>query len=154
MPPPGEDRIVTVLPIRFSNSLSPNIHIHQYPLLTRPLQVPPSAAQSGKKIKARIKPKASRMEVHVPVDVRPEVWNKERGEELGYARAKDDAEKNADEKESTDHRLTEVRMRSERIQNRGAYVLGVVRDGALHTLHLRLIYQRYIDYRTTPSSPN
>ncbi|KAI5121331.1 hypothetical protein M0805_003798 [Coniferiporia weirii] len=130
-----DDPIVSVLPIHLSTALLPNIHLHQFPLLTRPLQVPPSAAQSGKKIRARLKPKASRLEVHVPVDIRPEVWNKERGMELGQARTTDDAEKNLDSKEkdtAADQRLSEVRMRSEQIPNKGAYMLGIVRDGHIH----------------------
>lgn len=126
-----DDPIVSVLPIHLSNSLEPNIHLHQFPLLTRPLQVPPSAAQSGKKIKVRLKPQVARLEVHVPVDTRPEVWNKERGEELGKARVQDDAEKNMDAKstEAADQRLTETRLRSEQITSRGCYMLGIVRDG-------------------------
>ncbi|KLO20576.1 hypothetical protein SCHPADRAFT_918061 [Schizopora paradoxa] len=131
---PEVDPLVSVLPIHLSNALSPNLHIYQYPLLTRPLQVPPSAAQSGKKIRARIKPKSSRVEVHVPIDLRPEVWNKERGEDLGRARIQDDQENGLDSKaaEAADPRLTEVRMRSEQIQHRGAYMLGIIRDGHLH----------------------
>lgn len=127
-----DDPLVSVLPIHLSDALAPNIHLHQFPLLTRPLQVPPSAAQSGKKIRARIKPKAARLEVHVPVDTRPEVWNKEKGQELGHARTTDDAEKSMESrkgKEPADERLTEVRMKSEQIPGKSAYMLGIVRDG-------------------------
>lgn len=133
---PEDDPVVSVLPIHLSTSLSPNVHLHQFPLLTRPLQVPPSAAQSGKKIRARLKQKSARLEVHVPVDTRPEVWNKERAQELGQARIVDDAEKDMiskQEKDSNvDPRLTEVRMRSEQVPSKGAYMLGIVRDGQLH----------------------
>ena len=133
MSEPSADPVVAVLPIHLSTTLSPNIHLHQFPLLTRPLQVPPSAAQSGKKIHARLKPKAARIEVHVPMDTRPEVWNKDRGQELGQARAIDDAERSTESKKgkesTTDQRLAEVRMRSEQIPQKGAYMLGIVRDG-------------------------
>lgn len=130
-----DDPIVSVLPIRISDALSPNIHLHQYPLLTRSLQVPPAAAQSGKKIRARLKPKSARLEVHVPTDTRAEVWNRERGEELGQARLTDDAEKNAQSKKGgNDPRLTEMRLQSEKIEKRGAYMLGIVRDG-MHKKH-------------------
>ncbi|KAH8120094.1 DNA-directed RNA polymerase III subunit Rpc5 [Phellopilus nigrolimitatus] len=132
----NDDPVVSVLPIHLSTSLLPNIHLHQFPLLTRPLQIPPSAAQSGKQIRARLKPKAARLEVHVPVDIRPEVWNKERGQEYGQARATDDAEKSLESKKgkepAADQRLSEVRMRSEQVSSRGAYMLGIVRDGHLH----------------------
>lgn len=130
-----EDELVTVLPIHYSDSLSPNVQILQYPLLTRPLEVPPHAADSGKKIKARLKPGVRRLEVHVPVDTRPEVWNKERAIELGAARAEDDKEKNQEptgklkQREGEEPRLTEIRMRSEEIPQTGVYMLGIVRDG-------------------------
>ncbi|THH03229.1 hypothetical protein EW145_g6424 [Phellinidium pouzarii] len=131
-----DDPVVSVLPIHLSTALFPNIHLHQFPLLTRPLQVPPSAAQSGKKVRARLKHKAARLEVHVPVDTRPEVWNKERGQELGQARTTDDSEKDMDSKKEkapvADQHLSEVRLRSEQIPNKGAYMLGIVRDGHIH----------------------
>jgi hypothetical protein len=87
------DEIVSVLPIHYSDVLSPNIHIHQFPLLNRPLQVPPTAAASGKFIKARLKPNSRRLEIHVPVDTRPEVRNLERSKQLGAARLEDDRDK-------------------------------------------------------------
>jgi len=133
----SEDRLISVLPVRYSNALAPNIHIHQFPLLTRPLQVPPSAAASGKRIRARLKPGVRRIEVHVPVDTRAEVWNAERSRDLGKARVDDDKEKNQEmqkvkQREGDEPRLAEVRMRSERITQMGTYVLGIVRDGQLH----------------------
>lgn len=132
---PEDDQLVSVLPIHFSNVLVPNLQFHQFPLLTRPLQVPPSAAASGKRIKARLKTDARRFEIHVPVDTRPEVWNAEKSKELGSARAEDDKEKNQEQvkskqREGEEPRLTEVRLHSERAPQMGAYVLGIVRDGA------------------------
>lgn len=130
-----DDQLVTVLPIHYSNALDGNIHLHQFPLLTRPLQVPPSASASGKRIRARLKPGVRRLEIHVPVDTRPEVWNTERSKELGTARDVDDREKNqpsvpkGKQREGEGPRLSEIRMRSEPVPQTGAYVLGVVREG-------------------------
>ena len=128
-----EDQLLSVLPIHFNNKLAPHVQLHQYPLLTRPLQVPPLAAASGKRITARLKPNTKRFELHLPVDTRPEVWNAERSKELGAARVEDDKEKNQETKqkqrEGEEHRLTEVRLKSEHVPQVGAYVLGVVRDG-------------------------
>jgi DNA-directed RNA polymerase-3 subunit RPC5 len=136
------DRIVSVLPIHLSNNLAPNLHLHQFPLLNRPLDVPPSAAISGKRIRARLKPTARRLEVHVPVDPRPEVWNAERSKELGAERMEDDYEKNqvsgSKLKEGEEPRLSEVRYRSEEIPHVGAYMLGVVRDGELLVYFVRM----------------
>jgi len=154
-----EDELVTVLPVHYSNSISPNIQILQYPLLTRPLEVPPSAAASGKRIKARLKPNVRRLEVHVPVDTRPEVWNKERASDFGAARLEDDKEKNQEttgtgkmkQEEPDKTRIGDVRMRSEEIPQAGSYMLGIVRDGRLHLHPVSETHQlrptlTYIDY--------
>ena len=133
-----DDEIIASLPIHYSNRRSPNIHIHQFPLLTRPLQAPPSALASGKRVTARIKPQTRRLEVHVPADSRPEVWNIERTKELGAAQAEDDRERNqGKDDEGNEPRLSEVRLRSEEIPQRGMYMLGIVRAGSslLHIQH-------------------
>ncbi|KAF7306737.1 hypothetical protein MIND_00465400 [Mycena indigotica] len=130
-----EDEVISRIPIRFSNALSSKVQIHQFPLLTRALQVPPSAAASGKRISARIKPVVGRLEVHIPADTRAEVWNGERARELGAARVEDDREKNQEittKGRADEPRLSEVRMRSEPIEQPGTYMLGIMRDGQLH----------------------
>ena len=128
-----EDEVVSILPIHYSDRLSPNVHIHQFPLLNRPLQVPPSATVSGKRIRARVKPASRKIEIHVPVDARPEVWNHEKSKDLGTARHEDDHEKNQEDemkqREGGGPRLADSRLRSDAIPQCGAYMLGVVRDG-------------------------
>ncbi|KAF9499791.1 hypothetical protein BDN71DRAFT_63844 [Pleurotus eryngii] len=128
-----DDRLIDVLPIRFSNALSPKVVVHQFPLLTRPLQVPPSAA-AGKTISARIKPSARRTEIHVPADTRPEVWSDEKAKQLGAARVTDDLEKSKETKASEEQepRLAEARLSSEQIAHRGTPMLGMIRNGELH----------------------
>lgn len=143
-----EDPIETTMPIYLSGSLKDSLHLFQYPLMSRPLEVPPSAASTGKRIKARHKPKNGRYEVHLPNDTREEVWNVERGKDLGQARAEEDAEEVGNNEESSksrrrDHeregrdreekRLGEVRLRSEKTTDTGVYMLGVIRDGEYHT---------------------
>ncbi|GJJ09479.1 hypothetical protein Clacol_003702 [Clathrus columnatus] len=133
----SDDPIVAILPVLFTTTLAPNLHLHQFPLLYRSLQVPPSASESGKRIRSRYKPRSGRLEVQVPVDVRKEVWNPDKGLEFGRARAEEDAERSFSERKKvrqtdTEHRLNDVRLRSERIAERGDYMLGIVRDGRLH----------------------
>jgi DNA-directed RNA polymerase-3 subunit RPC5 len=129
----SQDEIVGILPIHYSNGHTSNVQIHQFPLLTRPLQAPPSAILSGKSITARIKSDVHRLEVHVPADSRPEVWNVDRTKVLGAARAEDDREKNQDlrvkGREVEEPRLSEIRLRSEEIPQRGVHMLGIVRNG-------------------------
>jgi DNA-directed RNA polymerase-3 subunit RPC5 len=74
------------------------------------------------------------LEIHVPADTRPGFWNADRARELGAARTDDDRDKNQElgknkQREGEEPRLAEVRMRSEQIPQKGAYMLGIVRDG-------------------------
>lgn len=139
----SDAEIISVLPICYSTAQFPNTHMHQFPLLTRPLQVPPSAVLSGKRITARIKPKVRRLEVHLPADTRSEVWNVERSKELGAARGEDDREKNQEtkgkEREGEELRLSEIRMQSEEVPQKSSYMLGIVRNGE-HDLLIKLYY--------------
>ena len=125
-----EDEIVDVLPIHFSTRLDPGVQLHQFPLLTRSLQAPPAALASGKRITARIKPQVRKLEIHVPTDPRPDVWNADRAKQYGAAQVEDDHEKlqNKEDTES-DPRLSEVRLKSEQIVQKGSYMLGIIRDG-------------------------
>lgn len=134
-----DDPVVNVLPIHFSNTREPYLQIHQFPLLNRPLQTPPSAALSGKRIRARIKPNARRLEIHVPADTREGFWNSEKGRDHGAGRIDDDRDKNQElhkgkQREGEEPRLGEVRMRSEHIPQKGSYMLGVVRNGNCHSV--------------------
>ena len=136
-----DDELLASLPIHLTNNLGNNVHLHQFPLLTRPLEVPPSARNAGKRISARIKPGVRRLEIHVPADVRPEVWNAEKAKELGAARLENDRENSQEPKmklrEGEEPRLSEVRLRSEEIPHRGVYMIGVVRDGEVYILFKR-----------------
>ncbi|KAG8831917.1 hypothetical protein FRC17_002361 [Serendipita sp. 399] len=122
----GDDPVVSVIPIQLSSVLDPNLQLHQYPLSSRPLAVPPSARDAGKAITARIKPMAERIEVHVPFDTREEVWNQRRGFEYGDARREEDGKKPSSREE---HRLEELRLRSEKVPHRGTYMIGLLRGG-------------------------
>ncbi|KAF9229454.1 hypothetical protein BS17DRAFT_771488 [Gyrodon lividus] len=139
------DELISVLPIHYSDILSPNVHVHQFPLLTRPLQTPPSATITGKRIRARVKLVSRKFEIHVPVDTRPEVWNQEKSKEFGAVQREDDREKNQEDqtkqREGEEPRLMENRLRSEQIPQLGAYILGAVRDGRLHLLPISETHQ-------------
>ncbi|KAF8308899.1 hypothetical protein DL93DRAFT_2170782, partial [Clavulina sp. PMI_390] len=87
---PEEDELVASIPIYYSEHLHPNIHLHQFQLQNRPLEVSPAARDAGKVITARSKPKIGRYEIHIPNDVRPMVWNAARGRALGDARYQED----------------------------------------------------------------
>jgi DNA-directed RNA polymerase-3 subunit RPC5 len=131
-PNQAHDELVAVLPIHLTNALAPSLQLHQFPLLSRPLQVPPSAKLSGKRISGRIKPDIRRLELHVPADTRTEVWNTEKARSLGAAQIDDDIEKKQERqkpREGEEPRLNEIRLQNEQIPQRGAQMLGVMRDG-------------------------
>ncbi|KZS92926.1 hypothetical protein SISNIDRAFT_549959 [Sistotremastrum niveocremeum HHB9708] len=149
-----EDTIEAVLPVYYSNTSDPNIHLYQFPLLERPLHIPPAAAASGKIITARHKQSIARTEIHVPLDTRQEVWNPERGRELGQARHGSDkanAPPDRNARDDPNPRLTEVRLRSELVPSKGDYMLGILHGNAIHLHPLQQVHQlrpslEYLDF--------
>lgn len=141
------DEVVNVLPIHYSDAPGQNVHVHQFPLLRRPLQIPPSAALTGKRIRARVKTVSRKLEIHVPVDTRPDVWSQEKSKTFGAARLEIDREQNLDmgkakqREVEDDPRLTEVQLQSEQITQKGVYMLGIVRDGRLHLVPISQTHQ-------------
>jgi len=129
--PMDDDEIISVLPVHYSNKLGTDLQLHQFPLQVRPLQVPPTAAASGKRISARVKPNVRRIEIQVPNDTRPDVWNPQRAKDFGAAQLDDDREKNQDQRsrEGQEPRLSEVRLKSEEISQHGVHMLGVLHEG-------------------------
>ncbi|KIO31197.1 hypothetical protein M407DRAFT_68288 [Tulasnella calospora MUT 4182] len=152
---PDNDEIVSSIPIHISRSLAPHIHLHQFPLLTRPLEVPESARVTGKRMKARAKPEAGRYEIHAPVDTRSAMWNAEQAKEYGAARVEEDAEERRlegrrkyesdedeeEEKKKNAKTLKETRLRSERVKAKGDYFVGVLRDGQLYLHPISQVHQ-------------
>jgi DNA-directed RNA polymerase-3 subunit RPC5 len=149
-----EDPLIGLLPVHFSNALSLDVQIHQFPVLSRSLRIPPSFASTCPSVQARIKPKVGKIEVHVPVDTRPDVWNAETAKVLGTARAEDDRDKNQEVvkgREGGDElMLKEVRMQSERTPPKGAYMLAVVREG---TFCLSIL-SCHVDHFSRSTSPS
>ncbi|EJU01864.1 hypothetical protein DACRYDRAFT_107599 [Dacryopinax primogenitus] len=146
------DAPIATIPIHLSNRLAPNLSIHQFPLLTQ-LRVPASAEAAGRKIKARHKPKSGIVEVRLPLDTREEVYNEERGNELGLGREEEEAESSASgirrkKKSRSDEeihkRLDEVRLVSQSVKGakpRTTNMVGVLRDNTLYLHPLEHTYQ-------------
>ena len=103
----------------------PNLQLYQYPLLRRPLQVPPSAKVAGKKINSRFKPETDFIEIYIPCDTREDLWNKKQGREYGQHRAEEDGQKAISKEE---RRLDDLRPKIERIRDRAVYMVSVIRD--------------------------
>lgn len=152
-------RLLATIPILLSDSLGDDLQLHQFPLLSRPLEVPPSARLAGKKITSRRKNDAGRMEIRLPLDLRQDIWNKERGLELGDARAQDDNPAiPAQQQPGEENRLTHLRLRSELVPDRAAssYMIGVLHENVLHLHPVSEIHQfkpslTYLDVLSRPT---
>jgi DNA-directed RNA polymerase-3 subunit RPC5 len=142
----SDDEVVATLPIYLSPTLNPHLHLFQFPLHTRSLVAPTYATERGKGITARLKEKAGKVEVEVPVDAGSDVWRDEiardygmtqevsdagvvggygfggRGEEEGATKRK---KKSKDDKRWGDR----IRLRSEQVPSTTGYYAGVVHDG-------------------------
>ncbi|EPQ27381.1 uncharacterized protein PFL1_04920 [Pseudozyma flocculosa PF-1] len=173
--PPDSD-LVASLPVYLSNSLldTSSLHLFQYPVFPRerPLPVPFSAASRGLKVSSRWRPKANRVEVDLPLDVREEVYNMDKGADFGVGadlvaqkQARIDAayqgsaaasgsgsgssgyvkkEKQEEERlqrERGPKRLDKTRLDSVDVPKVTNYMVGVIRDQALHLTPLSSVVQ-------------
>lgn len=148
-----DDEVIATLPIYLSPALHPHLHLFQFPLHTKSLVAPSYARDRGKGITARVKEKAGKLEVEVPVDAGVDVWRDDRARELGMThdigngdgdviggygfggRGDDEREaassrKKGKSKSKEDKRWGDtVRLRSEGIPSATGYYAGVVQDG-------------------------
>ncbi|SPO23710.1 related to RPC37 - RNA polymerase III subunit C37 [Ustilago trichophora] len=174
---PPDSELVASLPVYLSKSLlgDSSLHIFQYPIYPRdrPLPVPYSAAARGLKVSSRWRPRANRVEVELPLDVREEVYNTDRGvdfgagaEVLAQRQARADAahggttlneasssstsrsrvkKEKEEEAQAQAHRgpkkLEKIKLESNQVPNATEYMVGVIRDQALHLTRLESIVQ-------------
>ncbi|EST05253.1 DNA-directed RNA polymerase III subunit Rpc5 [Kalmanozyma brasiliensis GHG001] len=169
---PPDSELVASLPVYLSKSLlgDSSLHVFQYPIYPRdrPLPVPYSAAARGLKVSSRWRPRANRVEVELPLDVREEVYNTDRGVEFGAGadvlaqkQARADAahggSASATEPSSSRTRvkqereeaqanrgpkkLEKIKLESTQVPNATEYMVGVIRDQALHLTRLESIVQ-------------
>ena len=124
------DSIAYTLPIYLSAQLAPSLQLFQYPLHHRPITVPPYAQSKGHTITARMKEAVERFELEVPVDMREDVWDEEKAEEMGFqgrngASSKEDKKK---VKMGSDGWGSKMRLRSEEVPHVTGYWSGIVHD--------------------------
>ncbi|WVR08565.1 hypothetical protein IAU60_005620 [Kwoniella sp. DSM 27419] len=164
-----DDEPIATLPIYLSPALAPHLDLYQYPLQHRSLSVPSWARDRGKDISARVKEKAGRVEVEIPVDAGTNYWREDRARDLGFVMdvsevngddgvvggygfggrsgggsSKDKDKKGKKEKKKEEKWGDKMRLRSELVPNATGYYSGVIRDGALH-LHP---ISRLLQFRT------
>ncbi|KAJ9107882.1 hypothetical protein QFC19_002625 [Naganishia cerealis] len=125
-----DDEIAYTLPVYMNQSLAPALNLFQYPLHHRPPQVSEWAKSQGQDVTARMKEVADRLELEIPIDMRPQVWDEERAETLGFSR--DDPKKKGKARAGEDSWGNKTRLRTESVPEVTGYWAGVVHDGALH----------------------
>ncbi|OXG88481.1 DNA-directed RNA polymerase III subunit RPC5 [Cryptococcus neoformans Gb118] len=158
-----DDEPIATLPIYLSPGLGEQgLDLHQYPLQHRDISVPTWARDRGKTISARVKEKAGRVEVEIPVDAGAAYWREDRASELGFVvdvngddgpvggygfggKEKDKKGREKVPKKKEEKWGDKMRLRSELVPNATGYYSGVVRDGALH-LHP---ISRVLQFRTS-----
>jgi DNA-directed RNA polymerase-3 subunit RPC5 len=164
----SSSRLLSSMPIYLSQSLASTskLQIFQYPTYAggRSLPIPQSARERGLQPSMRIRPKANRIEVELPLDLRPMVYNTEKGEI--YAEGADAAaaasretrdepevkvKREFGEAEPFDRagrqssgrirRLEKTRLESSLMPPQTQYMIGVIRDNALHLTAVDSMHQ-------------
>lgn len=160
---PGmESQLLASLPVYFSNSLpsTSRLQVFQYPTYprSRPLPMPESARSRGLNPAMRYRVRSKRVEVELPLDLRPTVYDLEKGEEhargaaasgpigpgprtsaSSASRAKPEVKREHGTYESSAgsggsnsrRRLEKTRLESTQVPHQTNYMVGVIRDGEL-----------------------
>jgi DNA-directed RNA polymerase III subunit RPC5 len=177
--------LLASLPVYMSNSLpsSSTLQVFQYPTYPkgRPLPFPQSARERGLQAAMRTRPNAKRVEIELPLDLRPGVYNTDRGEEFGEgaaaagpigpgpkgANAPSSAIKGGEKRVKSEFggyqsfsspsadlanrkKLERTRLESLLMPHQTKYMLGVIRDKAVHLTPVDSVHQlrpsmHYID---------
>lgn len=146
------DFIVRRMPVRISHQLCKSLHLAQYPVHTRSLP--------EKGVTARYKPGVKKLELSIPLNTNPAVYNVDRGKELALGAAEEDAKEKAAIEALTDQKdvkkekrkrgthtlhssvlssakdaamLKTQKLVSMQVPNQTNYMVGVVRDSTLST---------------------
>lgn len=144
----ADDAPVASLPVYLASALPPGarLELFQYPLYARgrPLPVPASAAQRGQRITSRWRPRADRVELDMPLDMREAVYDQARGAEMGEGAARLGTIGTPEIKQEHDApppRLDRIRLESSTVPNMTRYMIGTVHNGALHLSPLHSVLQ-------------
>lgn len=155
----GDHNLLASLPVYLSTSLptTSSLQIFQYPNYNRnmPLPIPESARSRGLREAMRYRPKAKRVEMELPLDLRPTVYNLERGEEMakganvsgsigqgtkpppstGGIKVKKEyeMEDTKSTKGTGPKRLEKTRLESTLVPHQTKYMVGVIRDSEYYT---------------------
>jgi DNA-directed RNA polymerase-3 subunit RPC5 len=162
---PNDVNLLASLPVYYSTSLpsTSSLQIFQYPTYPRdaPLPIPESARSRGLREAIRYRPKAQRVEVELPLDLRPAIYNMDKGLEMAKganaggvigqgssSKAKREVKKEYGTEEGSSQqrsgaakRLEKTRLESGLIPHQTQYMVGVIRDKALHLTPVDSILQ-------------
>lgn len=146
---------VASLPVYLSASLPSSSHVElfQYPLYARgrPLPVPPTAAQRNQRVTTRWRPQANRVEMDIPLDMRENVYNRDRGRELAenctsmppinVPGADAVKQERTNDMPVANNVFDRMRLESTTVQPATRYMVGLVHQGEVHLVPLDAIVQ-------------
>lgn len=173
----GGDQLLASLPVYYNTSLpsTSSLQIFQYPTYPRskPLPLPDSARSRGLHPALRYRPKAKRVEMELPLDLRPTVYDLDKGEEYARGAAAGgtigSGPKSATQKVKKEvkreygtydahsngkRRLEKTRLESSQVPHQTRYMIGVIRDGRYkkrtnRQVHSHLFQAPYISPMST-----
>ena len=149
-----DPEVIASIPVYLARSLpaGASLQVFQYPTYSagRPLPIPDSSKERGIYSSARWRPKANMVEVNLPLDMRREMYNHETGEVMGAnlgeetTKGKSKVKKEEGGSSISERRptkLNKIRLQSTEIPNATRYMVGVIRDGAMHLTRLDGVLQ-------------
>lgn len=119
-------------------SQTKRFELFQYPLYQRdhPLPVPASAAQRDQHVASRWRPRANRVEMELPLDVRPSIYNAEKGSEFAegcrrMGKIPVPGQVKQERPSNDTPRFDRMRLESSAVPNAAEYMVGTIKDGVL-----------------------
>ncbi|KDN40686.1 hypothetical protein K437DRAFT_227221 [Tilletiaria anomala UBC 951] len=150
MDPQDDPNLLASIPVYIARSIphGTSLQVFQYPNYPagRPLPIPTSAQERGLKESARWRSQANWVEVDLPIDMRAQVYNHETGKELGQnleneGKTKKVKREDDETSERKSKKLEKIKLQSCEVPNTTRYLVGVMRDGALHLTNLNHVLQ-------------
>ncbi|KAF7720826.1 DNA-directed RNA polymerase III subunit RPC5 [Apophysomyces ossiformis] len=157
-----EDEVLSEIPVYLTNKLSKFLYLFQYPMRNMPFN------DRNGPCAARIKPRAKMVELDIPLDVRSDYYNRERGEDFAmgmnektiktaYDRRMEEHEEEQmmghsynRNKKKEDELLDKLTLTSTVVPTQTQYLVGVLHQDELHVTPIQSMVQmrtgfNYID---------
>ncbi|KAG0171062.1 DNA-directed RNA polymerase III subunit RPC5 [Apophysomyces sp. BC1034] len=148
-----EDEVLSEIPVYLSNKLSKYLYLFQYPMRSMPFN------ERNGPCAARVKPHAKMVELEIPLDIRSDFYNRERGEDFAmgmndktiktaYDRRMEEHEEEQmmghsynRNKKKEEELLDKMTLTSTVVPTQTQYLVGVLHQDELHVTPIRSMVQ-------------